>query len=97
VYVEQSGELVFHALDEPSAEDIEWVARRSFERAKRLLRRRGLLDSDQVDESSADPLGSDQPALAECYSAAVQGLEPPPVHPARPPPQLELDWFDEPA
>ncbi len=24
-------------------------------------------------------------------------LEPPPVHPARPPPQLQLDWFDEPA
>ena len=28
----------------PGAEDIEWVARRTFERAKRLLRRRGPLD-----------------------------------------------------
>ena len=66
---------VFHSLDEPSAEDIEWVARRSFERAKRLLRRRGLVDTDQLDEGRVDPLGLDQPALANCYSAAVQGLE----------------------
>jgi len=75
VYVLDQDQLVFHRLGAPSAEDIQWVARRSFERAKRLLRRRGLLDSDQLDESNVDPLGLDQPALAECYSTAVQGLE----------------------
>ena len=49
VYVEQDGQLVFHPLGEPSAEDIEYVARRTFERAKRLLRRRGLLDGERLD------------------------------------------------
>ncbi len=48
VYVLEQDQLVFHSLGEPSAEDIGWVARRSFERAKRLLRRRGLLDADQI-------------------------------------------------
>jgi len=75
VYVLDQDSLVFHSLGEPSVEDIGWVARRSFERAKQLLRRRGLLASDQLDESSIDPLGLDQPTLANCYSAAVQGLE----------------------
>jgi len=76
VYVEQSGELVFHALGEPSAEDIEYVARRTFERAKRLLRRRGLLDDERLDaDGCEDPLQADQPALAHCYGAAVRGIE----------------------
>ncbi len=38
VVVQQASELVFRRLGEPSVEDIEQVARRTFERAKRLLR-----------------------------------------------------------
>jgi len=76
VYVEQDEELVFHPLGEPSAEDIEWVAKRTFERAKRLLRRRGLLDGDRLDaDGCADPLHIDHAALAHCYDAAVRGIE----------------------
>ena len=76
VYVEQDGQLVFHPLGEPSAEDIEYVARRTFERAKRLLRRRGLLDGERLDaDGCADPLQTDHAALAHCYDAAVRGIE----------------------
>ena len=76
VYVEQDEELVFHPLGEPSPEDIEWVAKRTFERAKRLLRRRGLLDGERLDaDGCEDPLHTDQAALAGCYDAAVRGIE----------------------
>ncbi len=34
-----------------------------------------LLDSDQLDERSADPLWLDRPVLAECYGAAAQGSQ----------------------
>ncbi len=36
--------------------------------------------------------------LVKCTDCGLERpIEPPPVHPARPPPQLELVWFDEPA
>lgn len=76
VYVEQDGQLVFHPLGEPSAEDIEYVARRTFERAKQLLRRRGLLNGERLEaDGCEDPLQTDQPALADCYGTAVRGIE----------------------
>jgi hypothetical protein len=75
-YVEQDGQLVFHPLGEPSAEDLAYVARRTFERAKRLLRRRRLLDGDRLDaDGCEDPLQTAEPALAYCYDAAVRGIE----------------------
>ena len=76
VYVEQDEELVFHPLGEPSPEDIEYVARRTFERAKRVLVRRGLLDGDRLDaDGCEDPLLTDHGSLAGCYDAAVRGIE----------------------
>ena len=75
VYVERDDELVFHPLGETSAEEIEWVARRTFERAKRLLRRRGLLDGERLDSDGCDDtLQTDHAALAGCYDAAVRGV-----------------------
>lgn len=77
VYVlDEDDEPVFHPLGEPSTDDIVWVARRTFERATRLLRRRGLMVDGELDGGgSVDSLRLDQPALADCYHAAVRGLE----------------------
>jgi len=45
-------------------------------RAKRVLRRRGLLDGNRLDaDGCADPLQTAEPALAHCYDAAVRGIE----------------------
>ena len=75
MYVEREGELVFHPLGEPSAEELEYVARRTFERAKRVLVRRGMLDGDRLDADGCDdPLQTDHAALASCTDAAVRGV-----------------------
>ena len=50
------------------------IAGEMFRLQPRAACRYGLLDSSQLDESSVDPLGMDQPTLANCYSAAVQDL-----------------------
>ena len=56
VYVLEQGEARFLELAPPSAEDITWVARGTFERAKRLLARRGLLPGADGDDAEADRL-----------------------------------------
>ena len=69
--------LRFHPLPEPTDEDIADVARLTFERVKRRFERLGkadLLDEHiTAAEQDLDPLHDEQPMLAQCYAASVQG------------------------
>ncbi len=68
VYVPQEdGNLVFHALGEPSLHDVEWVAHTMAEGVRRLSLRRG----QSQDERPADALTLERPVLASCYGASV--------------------------
>jgi hypothetical protein len=74
VYVRSSvGELVFHTLGEPTAADLEELARRTAERVRRALERAGR--SLETDACADDALGTAEPALGLLYGAAVQGKD----------------------
>jgi len=76
VYVrdEQTGELGFHPLPEPTAEQVTAVAQRTYERVKTILRRanRPLLD-DHGAHDDDESFGVDHPVLAACYGRHVPG------------------------
>lgn len=68
VYVRDAqGELIFEPLPEPTADEVAEVARRTAERVRRLLERRGREPGHAFDEH-------EHPALGSCYAAAAQGL-----------------------
>jgi len=78
VYVRDAdGQLVFHALPEPSAAEVAEVALRTARRVGKVLKRHGRsLEGlfEGADESEADTLSEEQLALASCYGAAAKGL-----------------------
>ena len=70
VYVrDEAGELHFHALPGPTAEQVAEVARWTRERIVRVFERHGR-PLEGLDEAP-DELAQDQPALASCYAASV--------------------------
>jgi hypothetical protein len=69
VFVEQSGELVFHALPHLRTRDVQDVLHRTVKRVVRHLKKRGVLTQD-------DALAEQEPALAHLAAASVSG-EPP--------------------
>jgi len=73
VYVRaETGALAFHPLATPTTAVVADVARRTAERVRALLERRGrALDGGG---ETLDPLEDKEPLLARCYGAAVQGL-----------------------
>ena len=74
VYVRSStGDAVFHRLGEPTAGDVEELARGTAERVRRVLERAGR--SFETDDCTDDALATDQPTLGLLYGAAVQGKD----------------------
>lgn len=74
VYVrDEQGELVFHPLPAPSAEEIALVAGRTHAGIAAVLERHGrsLHGSDDAAEETA----SEQPVLASCYAASAGDLQ----------------------
>jgi len=74
VYVRADGDgpLAFHALAAPTTAVVADVARRTAERVRALLERRGrALDAE---DEALDPLEDKEPLLARCYGAAVRGI-----------------------
>ena len=71
---EQTGELGFRPLGEPTAEQVTSVAQHTFERVKTILHRasRSLLDEHGAADDD-DSFGVEQPVLAACYGASVRG------------------------
>jgi hypothetical protein len=72
-YIEKSrgDELAFWAAPPPTRTDVAQVAWEVCERVTRLLQKRGrYFDTDP----SEDPLATDQPLLAACYAASLQGV-----------------------
>src|SRR5881397_2268481 len=61
----------FHPLPPPDDTEVARVTTRIARRILALLERRGL--GPQADPDEADPLGRDQPLLAELYGASVHG------------------------
>ena len=74
VYVREraGGPLTFRALAPPTVTDIADVARRTAERVRAVLERRGRALDAEADEP--DPLEEKEPLLARCYGAAVEGV-----------------------
>lgn len=72
VYVrDASGKLIFRALQKPSKAEVAAVGFATCEKVMKLLRKRGIwLDSEPAD----DPFAQDEPGLAACASASVQGV-----------------------
>jgi hypothetical protein len=73
VFVENdSGDIKWHTLPSPTAQDVADIAWDTSLRVKRLLGRRGLLDSDG--EGNMDELAEREPLLAACYAASIKGF-----------------------
>ena len=89
---DDEGDLVFHALPEPSAEEVAQVAAWTHASLVRVLARHGR-SLDGVEEAPG-PLRDEEPALASCYAASaadVQMLGDAPGQRTRSPPgQLRL-------
>jgi hypothetical protein len=77
VYVrdQDSAELRFHALCEPTQEDVTELARRVASRIEKVLKKFGRWFEDGHSTESADPLAQAQPVFSSCYQAAAQGRE----------------------
>jgi len=74
VYVRDDASVPrFHALCDPTPEQVADVARWTHERLVRVCARHGR-SLDELDDAS-DELGLDQPALAACYGASVSDLQ----------------------
>ena len=74
---EVDGSLEFHPLAEPTDEQVAEVVQWTYERVAQVLERagrRGLLDEQGV-STEPDAFELEQPALASCYGASVQGLD----------------------
>ena len=67
------GELVFHALPEPSAEEVAQVAEWTHASLVRVLARHGR-SLDGVEEAP-DRLRDEEPALASCYAASAADVQ----------------------
>jgi hypothetical protein len=76
VYVREGddGPLVFHALPEPSQDEVAERARRVAARVAKLLERLGRSLDPEID-ASPDALELEHPALADCYGAACRGID----------------------
>jgi hypothetical protein len=76
VYVRDpdTGRLVFHALPQPSTEDVQRIAGWVRDKIWQLVEDRGLAyRRPEVDEPQQDLLAEREPLLAECSGAAVTG------------------------
>jgi hypothetical protein len=74
VYVrDAAGKLVFHALPEPSAEELAQVAQWTHAALGRVLERHGR--SLESDEGRTDALSAEEPALAACYGASAADVQ----------------------
>ena len=67
------GDLVFHALPEPSAEEVAQVAAWTHASLVRVLARHGR-SLDGVEEAP-DPLRDEEPALASCYAVSAADVQ----------------------
>ncbi len=67
------GELVFHALPEPSAAEVAQVAEWTHASLVRVLARHGR--SLEGVEDTPDPLRDEEPALAWCYAASAADVQ----------------------
>ncbi len=67
------GELVFHALPEPSAEEVAQVAEWTHASLVRVLARHGR--SLEGVEDTPDRLRDEEPALASCYAASAADVQ----------------------
>ena len=69
-YVHVNGKLEFHSLAEVTLEDVQWVAARTNKRIETILLKHGRALDDLWD---VDPVGDQEPFLAECYAGAIAG------------------------
>jgi hypothetical protein len=69
-YVQTPQGLEFHRLDDVTQADVQWVAERTNKRIETILIKHGRTLDDVVD---VDPVGEQDPFLAECYSGAIAG------------------------
>jgi hypothetical protein len=72
---ESSGQLVFHQLPEPTHQQVEQLASRIAESSEKVMRKHGLWIDDDSEQIEAEQLSLEHPALSQCYSAAVRGVE----------------------
>ena len=76
VYVRKdpSAPLVFHALPEPTAEEVTEVAKRTALRVQKILGRHGRTLDGTGERDAHEAQGAEQLALSACYGAAASGL-----------------------
>jgi len=69
----QAGELVFHALAAPTADEVTDVASRTAERVRKILARHGRTIDGTGESDVAEPLGEQLALAALCGAAAGHG------------------------
>ena len=76
VYVReaQSAPLVFHALAEPTADEVALVAKRTALRVQKILARHGRTLDGTGELDAHEAQGAEQLALSACYGAAASGF-----------------------
>jgi hypothetical protein len=72
---QDSQELRFVALPEPTQQEVTDLARRVANRIQKVLNKSGRWLDDEQGAHSADPLAEKEPVLSSCYQAAAQGKE----------------------